>query len=367
MDMCLTPNNQTGNCIAIRSCPVLLSLVNGSDQPIKTYLRRSFCGWISENGNPKVCCPFNIDPGHFNPSIFRTASDADVAGSPKSISPTQSSTPTGSTSHTKSTKGPYKCGLTNRKAVKIVGGQDASLGDWPWIAAIYYRSKSDTHPTTRCSGTLISKDWVVTAAHCFVDQNLVPFSVRLGDLNLDETVADGATPIDVPIEEVLVHPNFTVRPPVNDIALLRLKNPVEFTEQIHPVCLFNQSETFKSSSFYTNKAPFIMGWGKQNFEGSVSSMLQEAQVDVIDKNVCSKNYVNHNVVIDDRVLCAGGKGKDTCKGDSGGPLIIPIGSKHYLAGIVSFGVGCGDPSFPGVYTRVVEFLSWIAQVTQLSV
>lgn len=88
---------------------------------------------------------------------------------------------------------------------------------------------------------------------------------------------------------------------------------VSFLEFIHPICIFNQSETFRSSEFYANKTPFIMGWGKLDYDGPLSPALQEAQINVIERETCAKNYANHNVVIDNRVLCAAGKGKDTCK------------------------------------------------------
>lgn len=126
LDNCLTPNNQYGSCVEIRSCHSLLALVNTKDEGIKTYLRRSFCGRNAKNGIPKVCCPHYTDPVHFDTSIFRTL--ADGSESPMPLVSTAPSVPSPAQVHAKSNKDFTKCGISSRSAPKIVGGQDASLG-----------------------------------------------------------------------------------------------------------------------------------------------------------------------------------------------------------------------------------------------
>lgn len=357
-ETCYTPDNQLGTCVFIRNCQSLLTLVNRSEEPIRVYLRKSLCGRDPRNGVPKVCCAKSIDPGNsgdiLTPRIpVEEPVEQDPTTTPSSVN----------------VKNDYsRCGRSSRLVTKITAGKNAELGDWPWMAALFYRSKTDFHdaqPKYRCGGTLVSKDWVITAAHCFDEtSNLV--SVRLGDLNLNDS-SEGASPIDVPVREVILHPEYTTRPTTNDLALVRLRTPVTFTSLIRPICVLSGTQRFKSNGFYENKRPFITGWGRLSFQGELSPILQEAQIDIVDNERCTADYANFRAVIDHRVLCAGGDGKDSCRGDSGGPLIIPIGAVHYLAGVVSFGVGCANPDFPGVYTRVAEFTEWISRVTKLPI
>lgn len=352
-DPCFTPDNQPGTCVFIRNCKPLLSLVNRSDEPVRIYLRKSLCGRDAKYGVPKVCC----------------ADSPNVADPPTPRIPTEAPEPEPTTPVSQSSsKNDYsRCGRSNRISPKITAGKNAELGDWPWMAALFFRSKSDPQnvtPKYRCGATLIAREWVITAAHCFEESSTL-VSVRLGDLNLNQSINDGASPIDVPIREVILHSEYTTRPTTNDIALVRLRTPVTYTALIRPICILNGAQRFRSNGFYENKRPFITGWGRSSFQGELSSILQEAQIDIVDNERCVSDYANFRAVIDHRVLCAGGDGKDSCRGDSGGPLMIPMGAVHYLAGIVSFGVGCADADFPGVYTRVAEFAEWISRVTKL--
>ncbi|XP_065221065.1 venom protease-like [Planococcus citri] len=364
---CTTPDNQSGTCINIRNCPNLYQLLTtrGREPAVANYLRRSQCGM--EYNWPKVCCNFNsanASPVPVAP-VTPTPTRPPVTPSPTPVTPA----PTSATQRTTKIRGNPTtpnyalCGRSTRKEEKITGGRNATLGDWPWMVAVGYRTASNPGPLFRCGGSLISDRWVVTAAHCVQNTgSLTLTTARVGDLDLDEYNTDGASPTDIAVDQIIAHPEYKASPVVNDIALLRLKNPVTFSDLVRPICILSNNE-HRSDGFYSNKQPFITGWGATNWKGPSSNILQEARVDIVDQETCAKNYASQKSVIDHRVLCAGGMGKDSCQGDSGGPLMIPIRASYYLAGVVSYGVRCADKNFPGVYTRVAQFSDWIKRTT----
>uniref|UniRef100_A0A8V5GZP4 Peptidase S1 domain-containing protein n=1 Tax=Melopsittacus undulatus TaxID=13146 RepID=A0A8V5GZP4_MELUD len=159
------------------------------------------------------------------------------------------------------------------------------------------------------------------------------------------------------IARIIPHPSYNTDTADYDVAVLELKRPVSFTKYIQPVCLPDAGHHFP-----TSKKCLISGWGylKEDFcEQSDPEYLQKATVELLDQTLCSSLYSH---ALTDRMLCAGYlEGKiDSCQGDSGGPLVCqePSG-KFFLAGIVSWGIGCAEARRPGVYTRVTKLRDWI--------
>uniref|UniRef100_A0A2S2PAP4 Proclotting enzyme n=1 Tax=Schizaphis graminum TaxID=13262 RepID=A0A2S2PAP4_SCHGA len=152
---------------------------------------------------------------------------------------------------------------------------------------------------------------------------------------------------------------------LNDIALLKLKNTVTFNDLIQPICMPMTSKI--KNIDMSRSMPFVAGWGSteptQTYSAPAVTALMEVQVPITSTAECAKAYSHvPQIIIDDRVLCAGFPegGKDSCRGDSGGPLMYPKGKQYYLMGIVSYGLKvCGQPGVPGVYTKVPSFMDWI--------
>ncbi|XP_061765406.1 serine protease 27-like [Nerophis ophidion] len=238
------------------------------------------------------------------------------------------------------------CGITPVRA-RIVGGEDAEEGSWPWQASVQFFGSHF------CGGSLINKEWVMSAAHCFFSNDPSGLSVSLGRLNLQ-----GINPNEVSriVDTVILHPDYNSVTFDNDIALLRLLSPVTFTDYIRPVCL-----AASSSNFISGTDSWVTGWGRIQ-EGVLlpsPQTLQEVEVPVVGNKQCNCQYGVGSIT--DNMICAGllEGGRDACQGDSGGPMMSEQNSIWIQSGIVSFGVGCARPDLPGVYTRVSRYQSWI--------
>ncbi|XP_077299761.1 CLIP domain-containing serine protease B8-like [Arctopsyche grandis] len=267
------------------------------------------------------------------------------------------------------------CGTT--VVNRIVGGEDAKLGDYPWMARLGYRRSGSPNPLYRCGGTLISRRYVLTAAHCVsnLPTSLELTTVRLGELD-DRNDTDcsgtdcGDPPQDFSPEQVLVHPTYNNPRLSNDIALVRLTTPVTVTRFVSPLCL-PFADTLERVQNLTGRQVIVAGWGSTNtgiMAGSAT--LKWVRLSIISTTQCIQTYrTRFNITVSTSQVCTGGiENMDACEGDSGGPLFFEAetGRRASLIGIVSFGPRrCGTAALPGVYTRVESFLDWILDTIQL--
>ncbi|XP_060537107.1 proclotting enzyme [Cylas formicarius] len=233
---------------------------------------------------------------------------------------------------------------------RIVGGHNADINEWPWIAALFNGGRQF------CGGSLIDNIHILSAAHCVAHMSswdVARLTVRLGDYNIKTN--SEVRHIEKKVKRVVRHRGFDSRTLYNDIALLTLDSPVEFTSQIRPVCLPAGS----GSRDWSGSTATVIGWGSLRESGPQPSVLQEVNIPIWSNRDCKLKY-GHAAPggIVDHMICAGQANKDSCSGDSGGPLMVNSG-KWTQVGIVSWGIGCGKGQYPGVYTRVEKFLPWI--------
>ncbi|XP_041840323.1 tryptase-like [Melanotaenia boesemani] len=230
---------------------------------------------------------------------------------------------------------------------ELWGGQDASPGSWPWQAVLECRGSFS------CGGSLITNQWVLTAAHCLTYADLNHTVVHLGRQNLT-----GPNPNEVArtLDDIICHPQYNSLSFNNDVCLLKLSSPVMFTDYIQPVCLASAGSTF-----YDGTPSWVTGFGLTD-SGSQPETLQEVEVPIVGHNKCS--CYNQDNAITENMLCAGvdNGGKDSCQGDSGGPLVTKKDFYWVQSGVVSFGIGCGLPMKPGVYARVSQYQAWISGI-----
>ncbi|XP_069313127.1 transmembrane protease serine 11C-like [Eulemur rufifrons] len=233
---------------------------------------------------------------------------------------------------------------------KVTGGLDAEEGEWPWQASLQWNS------VHRCGATLISNSWLITAAHCFVNDNdpkgwNVSFGLLLSDPQTQRSIKD-----------IIIHENYHYPAHDNDIAVVHLSSPVLYTSNIRRACLPEATYTFPPNSDVV-----VTGWGTLKSDGTSPNILQKGLVKIIDNKTCNSGKA-YGGVITPGMLCAGYlEGRvDACQGDSGGPL-VGANSKGiwFLAGIVSWGDECALPNKPGVYTRVTYYRDWIKSKTGL--
>ncbi|XP_016355857.1 transmembrane protease serine 13a [Sinocyclocheilus anshuiensis] len=238
------------------------------------------------------------------------------------------------------------CGK-QQSASRIIGGSTSQLGQWPWQVSLHY---SGSHV---CGGSLVSPDFVVSAAHCFKGsvKNSLNWRVYAG------TISQNALQIPYFLKKIIVNENYNTNNNDYDVALLKLSSPVTFSSSVQPVCFPTFDQTFSDGSDC-----WTSGFGTTQ-EGAdlASTSLMEVKVNIINTLLCNSSQV-YRGAITKNMICAGDMngGRDSCQGDSGGPLVCKGGNNRwYLAGITSWGAGCGQRQRPGVYSRVTSLLPWI--------
>ena len=246
-------------------------------------------------------------------------------------------------------------GLTKSLAyeTRVIDGTVVSQNNDMWRFIVALKQNDGQF----CGGSLIAKNWVLTAAHCLSQDDGTPLSsdnsykVGVGAYNINDT-------IDYGVKRFIVHPQYDAGTTDNDIALIELDANVTLV----PTIAYDKSHTLVEDT-----QTRVAGWGNMNRADETPvypDNLREALVPIIEYDTCNAPNA-YNGDITTNMLCAGyidGR-RDGCQGDSGGPLIVD----NTLVGIVSWGNGCGVVNFPGVYTKVQNYATWIDEYTATKV
>ncbi|XP_042595126.1 transmembrane protease serine 13-like isoform X1 [Cyprinus carpio] len=230
---------------------------------------------------------------------------------------------------------------------RIIGGSASQLGQWPWQVSLHY---TGSHV---CGGSLVSPDFVVSAAHCFEGStgNSENWLVYAG------SISQSALQTPYLVKKIIVNENYNSDSSDYDVALLKLSSPVTFSSTVQPVCFPTFDQTFSEGS-----ECWTSGFGTtQEGADHASTSLMEVTVNIVNTLLCNSSQV-YSGAITKNMICAGDMngGRDSCQGDSGGPLVCKgDNNRWYLAGITSWGAGCGERQRPGVYSRVTSLLPWI--------
>uniref|UniRef100_A0A7M4FLE6 Chymotrypsin-like elastase family member 2A n=1 Tax=Crocodylus porosus TaxID=8502 RepID=A0A7M4FLE6_CROPO len=228
----------------------------------------------------------------------------------------------------------YSCGMPAfiPIASRVVGGENAKPHSWPWQVSLQIIEPG--RQIHVCGGTLIATNWVLTAAHCAVQQS----------------------PAEINLFPSLSFLGLCFR---NDLALIKLSQRVRPNNKIQPACLPPAGSILPNRFFC-----FITGWGRLSTGGPLPEVLQEARMPIVDYATCSRpNWWGS--IVKTTMVCAGGDGNVSgCNGDSGGPLICRPGRVWQVHGITSFvsSQGCNIFQKPTVFTRVSAYIDWIRKV-----
>ncbi|CAN9498307.1 unnamed protein product [Ophioblennius macclurei] len=255
---------------------------------------------------------------------------------------------------------------------RIVGGDAAEVASAPWQVMLYKRSPQEL----LCGASLISDEWILTAAHCILyppwNKNFTTndILVRLGKHN--RAKFERGTEKIVAIDEIIVHPKYNWKVNLNrDIALLHMRRPVQFSNEIHPICL--PSKAVAKMMMTEGFKGRVTGWGnlKETWNPAARNLptvLQQVHLPIVDQDICKRST---QVKITDNMFCAGyqpeeSKRGDACEGDSGGPFVMkhPGENRWYQIGIVSWGEGCDRDGKYGFYTHLFRMTRWMKKVIE---
>ncbi|HDZ9265293.1 TPA: trypsin-like serine protease [Vibrio cholerae] len=244
---------------------------------------------------------------------------------------------------------------TAQVSPRIINGSDATLGQWPSIVALVTRGQN-AFDGQFCGGSFLGDRYVLTAAHCVDFRDPTTVDVVIGINNLNNEASEG---VRVPVRRIYIHEDYVDRTLLNDIAILELDRAV-VADQITLAAADARVGTAVGTTLK------VAGWGTTSPSGrsNFPSVLQQVEVDLIDQAVCQTAMGEGISSMENSAnFCAGRNNQDSCRGDSGGPIIVT--STGAQLGIVSWGGPvCALNNTYGVYTNVSYFADWITQKTR---
>ncbi|XP_077199822.1 coagulation factor X-like [Paroedura picta] len=233
--------------------------------------------------------------------------------------------------------------------MRIVGGHDCAPGECPW-QALLINEEDDGF----CGGTVLNEFFVLTAAHCINQTKSI--RVILGEVDVASRERTGTL---FAVEKIFIHHRFVLKTYDYDIALIKLKRPIQFSENITAACLPTQD--FANQILMAQEVGMVSGFGRIHEKGRQSTKLKVVNLPYIDRNTCK---LSSNFAVTENMFCAGYDtvAKDACQGDSGGPHVTAYRNTYFVTGIVSWGEGCARTGKYGVYTKVSKFIVWIKRI-----
>ncbi|XP_034489089.1 serine protease gd-like [Drosophila innubila] len=257
--------------------------------------------------------------------------------------------------------GAAECGLEGLSALQI-GGENVTRGQYPWMAALYHDISLDPRTIEldyKCVATLISRRTVITAAHCIY--GITPDQLRVYVGRHDVTVHPEKDATLMAVESVKTHPDFVGDiSPDSDLGLLVLKEHVEYSTYVRPICLWSSST---SLDIEDTEKMVVVGWGNDGKSPEPTKLPMKVDVRPVSSEECLREMITARDFLTPRTLCGGNsQGHGPCLGDSGGGLMVLRNSRWMVRGIVSLAQRSGnscDLSRYVIYCDVSKHLDWI--------
>ena len=374
---CALQNRLEASCTVYSQCPPFVQMMANLQKPlppaVPAVVRSSFLCGATKDGDkmfPNICCPAE--------AITQPSSGKRILADPET------------------------CGRSIDKE-RIVGGQDAYLGEYPWLVNLgylqngngpYYKVNKLNNSSVlglvttvilccvaQCGGVLIGRRYVVTAAHCVTDlpRSYQLTTVRAGEYDLGRErecqqenpgLADcNITPQNFNIEEIVPHPQYN-KPYnyLNDIAIIKLSEDIIENTFVSPACLPYEDNDVDYFNGGNANETVVAGWGATHPQGrNPADVLQRLAVPVTDSRACRDIYKPRGGTLDiSKQVCAGAEtDQDSCVGDSGSGLMQQRDTQTFIIGVVSFGPKmCGTKGVPGVYTRINSYIDWMLETVE---
>lgn len=239
---------------------------------------------------------------------------------------------------------------------RVINGADVPAGEQSWVVGILQAAVADDYLAQFCGGTLIAEQWVLTAAHCTLDEAGRAFAATDLHILVGRRVLRSNEGVRLTVDRIIRHPAFDAVTYSHDLALLHL------TEATAAPLVKLADATFDHNLLAVRQA-LVVGWGVTQ-DGLGADTLQRAQIPLVVTAACRQRYADYGITLAPTMICAGYEagGIDACTGDSGGPLLVWNNRQQRWVqiGIISWGSGCAEAGIYGVYTEVSSFTEWIA-------